>query len=156
MCSQFQISFLLLSRALYPGFLWLVVPVVVLMLALMLVSFKQPLAGVFDTVKSNTRSLDSKPELRDLLSLRCGDELLKVVSSVTTECVKFGTLLGIERHTVNIEWNSPIFNLESKCQRIFECWLDGRGRKVTWRALIETLNEFGHTAMVDQLSHCIT
>jgi len=101
-----------------------------LILALILVLPYKQSPFFSNTVEPMIYNLDFEPKLKNLISLQCGDEMLKVISTVAYECDKFGLLLDIDRQTIKIEWNSPI-NVESKCLKILEHWLDGRGKEVT-------------------------
>ena len=103
--------------------------------------------------------LTSKPEINELLSLECGDEVLDIIARVASKCNTFGIHLGLEFHIVNNEWDAP-GSSESRCQNIVEQWLKGRGKKgskgkpVTWRTVVEALRSMGHNLLADSLSKC--
>jgi len=97
---------------------------------------------------------DSKPELEDLLLLKCKDGDLDVIPQVASECNTFGIHLGLQRHVVRSDWDVA-GRVESKCQNIVDQWLKGKGKKVSWKTVIEALQNMGLNVLAESLSKCI-
>ena len=109
--------------------------------------------NLFETTSS--MSLDSRPELQDMLILKCGNKSLAIIETVSAKCKKFGIMLGLPFPVVNTEWYVPGAHPELKCQSIVERWLEGKGNKpVKWKIIIEALH-IVYPILVDDLNICI-
>ena len=99
-------------------------------------------------------SLDSRPELSEMLLLKCGKKSLRIIQDVGSRCTTFGIFLGLPLQMVNNEWHAADARIEPKCQKIVERWLEGNGKPVTWRIVLEAIHKV-HPILVDDLKTCI-
>ena len=105
--------------------------------------------------------LDSKPQIDQLLSMKCGYEELEIIPELASECDIFGLHLGLPSNVVDNEWDVVGAHVESKCRRIMKQWLKGKGTKgdkakpVTWRTVQGALKRLGYTVLQNSLNACL-
>ena len=140
--------------------MWYIWPVVaILLIAYFSILLGQPIPPQDDSpqlpTSSMSVSLDSRPELNDMLVLKCGDKFLTIIETVAAQCNTFGIMLGLPSPVVNTEWFVSGPHTQSKCQSIVERWLEGKGKKpVKWKTVIEAL-QILYPILVDDLDICL-
>ena len=148
------------------GYMWLWAIVAVISIACLAhylllgppVSSQQPILpqeNAHVTGKTSSVSLDSRPELPDMLSLNCGKKSLTIIQEVGSRCNTFGIFLGLPLQMVNNEWYAAEARIEPTCQKIVERWLEGNGKPVKWGTVLEALQKVS-PILVDDLKTCIT
>ena len=131
--------------------MWLILPIAILLVALML---PYCLSSNRNTAEPMSVHLDFKPKMRNLIALQCGKELTEVIPAVASECYKFAILLGLKNHEIENDWNSPVVNFETKCQRILDRWLKSKGKGKTWQALIDAIKKFKLNILAEKINKC--
>ena len=100
--------------------------------------------------------LDSKPTLRQLGCLKLNNQRIKVIERVGSNWEFLADQLGIESHIIDTIKMESHHQVNSACREMFAKWLKGFGcRPITWRTVIDALDDAGLCAVVLELNNII-
>ena len=100
--------------------------------------------------------IDSTPKLHQLGCLKLHNRRIRVIEHVASKWESVAIQLHFEGHlieTIKIDSHSQV---DSACRKMFIKWLEGIGRQpITWRTLINALDEAGLSNVARELENII-
>ena len=100
--------------------------------------------------------LDSRPKLHQLGYLKLNNQRIKMIERVASRWESVATQLHFEGHLIDTIKMESHYQVDSACRKMFIRWLEGIGRQpITWRTLIDTLDEAGLPRVAHELSNII-
>ena len=100
--------------------------------------------------------IDSKPKLHQLGYLKLNNQRIKVIERVASRWESVATQLHFEGHLIDTIKMESHYQVDSACRKMFIRWLEGIGRQpITWKTLIDALDEAGLPRVVHELNNII-
>ena len=100
--------------------------------------------------------LDSKPTLCQLGCLKHNNQRIQVIERIGFNWEFVADQLGIESHVTDTIKMESHYQVNSACRKMFMKWLEGVGHQpITWRTLIDALDDAGLCAVALELNNII-
>ena len=110
-----------------------------------------------ETSPHSSLNLDSKPTLCQLGCLKHNNQRIMVIEQIGSKWEFVADQLGIESHVTDTIKVDSHYQVNSACREMFIRWLKGIGcQSITWRALIDALNDAGLSQVAHELDNIIS
>jgi hypothetical protein len=109
-----------------------------------------------ETSPNASSHLHSVPTLRQLGCLKVNNQRINVMEQVGPNWEFVADQLSIERHFISTIKTESHHQVNSACRMMFIKWLEGTGRRpITWKTLIDALDEAGLPRVARELNNVI-